>query len=111
MFVTIISLTLATSSLTLSTLSGSPGADPCALCEGPLNFPRPKIQDSEVIYSKFALQKFLVFHPVYEQLNLNNQVFYLMLTLVLMCLDIRHSRCNLVPKKFLPTKTNVMVQY
>ena len=110
MFVTIISLTLATSSLTLSTLSGSPGADPCAFCEGPLDFPRHKIQDSEAIYSKFTLQKFYT-HPLYEQLNLNNQVFYLMLTLVLMCLDIRHSRCNLVPKNFLPTKTNAMVQY
>ena len=110
MFVTIISLTLATSSLTLSTLSGSPGADPCALCEGRLNFPRPKIQDCEVIYSSVYIMEFYT-HPLYEQLNLNNQVFYLMLTLVLMCLDIRHSRCNLVPKKFLPTKTNVMVQY
>ena len=110
MFVTMISLTLATSSLTLSTLSGSPGADPFPLCVGSLDFSRNKIQDSEVIYSKFALHKFYI-HPVYEQLNLNNQVFYLMLTLVLMCLDIRHSRCNLVPKNFLPTKTNVMVQY
>ena len=109
MFVTMISLTLATSSLTLSTLSGSPGADPCAPCEGPLNFPIHKIQDSEVIYSKFALHKFYN-NPVYEQLNLNNQVFYLILTLVLTCWDILHSRCNLVPKKFLPTKTKVIVQ-
>ena len=69
MFVTMISLTLATSSLTLSTLSGSPGADLFPLCVGSLDFSRQKVQDYEVIYSKFNRHKY------YEQLNLNSQVF------------------------------------